>query len=604
MKIKRNSGYSRANENKPIKLVLDITTLDILCRYLLSDSSILRMNHLVNLRKLINIIDRTTYENDPEKKKRMDFLAKALEARLDFHLNDRDMIFIHVNGGIACDIDFIDYNRLDLNKNELVWVNQLITETLQYQFIYNRIDQIQDICTRFNASDYLHRGGIVKEFEALIDSLKNDFRHAKVDDNSIDMTFSLRDGIFESCVTDVYNIVTNPNRRLICGMIGLNDLVGGGFESGRVYMLFGLGGIGKSLTLLNLMTQIKKYNRNYKTKDPTKTPCIVLLTMENTVVETVTRLFSMSDTNNGTMGDYTVEEVLHILRTNGELYLNDNSPIDIVIKYKANKSVDTSYLYTLCEDLEDDGYEVICFIQDHVKRIRSVYGNSDIRLELGDIVNEMKVFAAEKDIPFISVSHLNRDAAKVMEDGAAKGATADLTMKMGKSNVGESLLMIDNLDCGIIINLEFDNEGNRYLCYNLIKMRDKVTRTYIAQPFMYGSTIKLVEDVGGVPMFKESLHVAPVMQRNTSIRTSSANTITNIENIINDDSDNAFSNATPSYDLNVTIEEPVVKERKIICPIYFFDDVKPDMEIANKMAEDVRARIASIKVEKNISIAN
>ena len=31
----------------------------------------------------------------------------------------------------------------------------------------------------------------------------------------------------------------------------------------------------------------------------------------------------------------------------------------------------TGYLYTLVEDLEDEGYETICLFQDHVKRIRS-----------------------------------------------------------------------------------------------------------------------------------------------------------------------------------------------------------------------------------------
>lgn len=601
MKIKRNIGFTNSMKDRPIKLVLDITTLDIMCRYVISSSSILRMNHVVNLKKMMTVLDRSTYENDPEKHKRVDFIMKALEARLDYHLTNKDMILAHVNGGLIYDLDFIDYNAPELNKNELAWIHQLVSETLQYQFIYDKIPQIQDICTRFNTSDYLHRGDIVREFEQLVDQLKNDFRHSKVDDNSNEMTFSLREGIFENCVEDVYNIVTNPSHRLICGMHGFNEMLGGGFESGRVYMLFGLGGIGKSLTLLNILTQIKKYNVNYQTKDPTKTPCVVLLTMENTIVETITRLFSLSDNGVGSMGDYSISEVLHILRTKGELKLDSNSPIDIVIKYRPNRSEDTSYFYTLCDDLEDDGYEVICFIQDHIKRIRSIYNSPDLRIELGDIVNEMKVFAADKDIPVISVSHLNRDASKIMEDGAAKGASVDLTLKLGKSNVGESLLMIDNLDCGIIINLDFDADGNRYLCYNLIKMRDKTSRTYIAQPFVYGSTIKLVEDVNGVPMFKETLHMAPGLQRNGSIRTRSASTIMNLDTIINDtdydDAENAFSNVPLYNDLNKTVEvEPVKKE--VFCPIYFIDNNKPDLRKLNAL----KNKIQKIKVPDVVSI--
>lgn len=49
-------------------------------------------------------------------------------------------------------------------------------------------------------------------------------------------------------------------------MVGLNYLLGGGFENARVYGFFGLQGEGKSLTLLNLALQLKKYNKTIKPK--------------------------------------------------------------------------------------------------------------------------------------------------------------------------------------------------------------------------------------------------------------------------------------------------------------------------------------------------
>ena len=42
-------------------------------------------------------------------------------------------------------------------------------------------------------------------------------------------------------------------------MQGFNELIGGGFESGRVYMLLGVAGIGKSMTLLNFINQYLIY---------------------------------------------------------------------------------------------------------------------------------------------------------------------------------------------------------------------------------------------------------------------------------------------------------------------------------------------------------
>ena len=153
-------------------------------------------------------------------------------------------------------------------------------------------------------------------------------------------------------------------------MQGLNEMIGGGFESGRVYMFLGTSGVGKSVTLLNLLYQLKIYNKQYRVKDPTKKPCVVLLTMENTVVETLTRLFDMVVDNSHGMQNYDLQDVIRLLREEGQLKITESSPIDIVIRYKANKSVDTSYLYTLYDNLEDQGYEPICLIQDHIKRLR------------------------------------------------------------------------------------------------------------------------------------------------------------------------------------------------------------------------------------------
>lgn len=592
MIVNKVSKYTKSAQSKPIKLNLDLMTYDILCRYILQNNAMLKMEHLVNLRKLLSIIDYSTYENDPDKVKRVNFLMKALEARLDNNINDRDIILTYINGGLSFPIDFLDYNRIDLSKDEILWVHNLISETLQYQFIYNSIDDIQDICTRFKTSDFANRGRIVDEFEQIIDSLKNEFRHSRINDNSIDMVFSLREGVFQSAVTDTWNLITNPSRRLITGMQGLNEMTGGGFESGRVYMLLGTSGVGKSITLLNLIYQIKRYNAHYKPKDPTKTPCIVLLTMENTVVETITRLFDLVIEGSHGMANYGVNDVINMLRSQGELVLNDSSPIDIVIKYKANKSVDTSYLYTLCDDLDDDGYEVICLVQDHVKRIRSIYGNSDVRLELGDVVNELKVFAAYKDIPVITNSHLNRDAARILEEAARK-ANQDAGKLLGKSNTGESMLMIDNLDCAMIITLDFDKEENRYMTFNLIKMRDKTARTYIAQPFNPGSTIRLMEDMGGIPQFKESIHTAPEIKKSSIIKMTGASSMfNNINDVIEitdeDVQNNSFS--SQKYTLDQNSYNP-----SIIKPIEFMIDkdlnMKNDIQMFRHQINNSRSEV-------------
>jgi hypothetical protein len=351
--------------------------------------------------------------------------------------------------------------------------------------------------------------------------------------------------------------MTDPSNILQTGMQGLNQLLGGGFESGRVYMFLGIAGVGKSLLLLNLMYQLRMYNGHYKTKDPTKQPCIVMLTMENSVIETISRLFNIIVQGRPDMKNYSLEEVINILKTDGKLVLDENLPIDIVIMYKANRSVDTSYLYDLDSDLSDDNYEMICLLQDHVKRIKSTDDFNDYRLELGAIVNEFKTFALYKDIPVITDGHLNREATRIIEEQSTKSNQIEIGMRLGKSNIGESLLMIDNLDFGFTVNNDYDDQGNKYLTFNSIKHRDKVQRTYIAQPFINNESPRLVEDLGGIPAFKEYLHLNSDINRVANVKTTAMNSlIDNAPKVVD-------VYGIPEYEEEID-EAPIIEEKKDI----------------------------------------
>lgn len=552
-----NSGKTSVKTDQKINIVFDLPALDLFCAYVLSENRFIRNSHLINMRNLIDLLDRDLYINDPEKIKRLDFIRKGLEGRITAKIKNPTILVKYISGGIS-EEESIDTKALpQMSTDEIAWIDETVSESLKYTFMYRKIDQIQDICTRFKAQDYRYRGSIVDEFEVLLSELNADFRRSRTDSLS-DITFTLRPGAFEEVVRDIYDQVTNPSRRLMVGMQGLNELTNGGFESGRTYLFFGTSGVGKSLTLLNLAYQIKKYNRNFKPKDPTKIPCVVILTMENTVQETVTRLFDLT-TASEDIANFSYEEVVRKLKEEGELYLTDDSPIDIIIKFKPSRSVDTGYLYELVEDLEDEGYECICMIQDHIKKIRSIYPQSDLRIELGEVVNEFKGFAAIKDIPILSDSHLNRDASRIIEEGA-RSNKQDLTRMLGRTNVGESMLMIDNCDCAFIINKDWDQDGKMYMVFSRIKFRDKSTgREYIAHPFVENSSIKLVEDFYmPVPAFKDSLHTPQNLITDSRVRNSEYSRIKDV------DDDNIFERMqfnNPAANISLPVIPEVVGER-------------------------------------------
>lgn len=505
---KRGSGKTINKSKKLLEINLDVNALDLFCSYVVSSNKNIRRGQLLSIRNLIELLDIDKYyKNSPEKIQRIEFIKSGLEARLVYNLKDTALICSHICGGLLTNEfkDLVD-RSYELNNDQIYWINETVSSALKYSFICEDIDNMLDVCTRFKAEDYKDRGAVVKEFQDITNAVQAKFRKVKVEDAS-ETIFSLKNGIFEEVVRDLHDQLTNPINRLVCGMQGVNEMLSGGFESGRVYMFFGLPGEGKSTTLLNLAYQIKKYNKNYKCKDITKTPCVVFLTMENSVRETVERLFNISATPDNII-NFSAEQVINLLRTEGELYLTDASPIDIVIKYKPGESVDTSYLYDLTEDLEDDGYEVVCLIQDYIKRIKSVYNTSgDLRLELGSIVNEFKTFATIKDIPVISASQLNRDATRHIDE-ARRVTKADLVRLLGRSNIGESMLMLENIDGGYMIAPEYEATTNhKYLGIQRIKARYKVNdREFIYQPYVINNGIKLIEDEYlAEPLFKTSM---------------------------------------------------------------------------------------------------
>ncbi len=558
-------GFSVVKSDKKLDMNLDLRTLDIMCKCVVSDNLTIRRGQLINLRNLIYLLNENAYINDAEKSKRVSFIKKGIEARIEYNLTDPYMIITHIYGGIL-DNEIINLDEFKgLATSEIAWMNNMVSEALKFSHAYHNAEILLDICSRLRAADYGSKAEIVKEFEEAINKTQNDFRRAKNEDQT-EAIFSLRDGYFENAMYDTYNTLKSPRRKLVTGMQGMNDMLGGGFENERCYVYFGLPGEGKSSVILNMIYQIKKHNKDYRTKDPTKRPCVVLLTMENTMTESVERLFGMA-TGKQSMIDFTPENAIDMLRTEGELYLTDDSPIDLIIKFKPTNSVDTSYLYTLTEDLEDQGLEVIAMFQDYIGRIKSIERYQDSRLEYGAVVDEFKTFAEIKDIPIITVAQLNRDASKHIDEGR-KASKADLVRLIGRSNISESMLILNNIDAGFLIAPETNQAGERYLGVQRIKIRYNAgDREFVYLPFL-GNTLKLQEDFGGLPIFKTTMRpeTAPGFNMSGPLQSQyQTNTIMDMGQIMKsvENEDNIFSTKVVS-----SMDELTSSQNTIVRPAY------------------------------------
>jgi hypothetical protein len=154
-------------------------------------------------------------------------------------------------------------------------------------------------------------------------------------------------------------------------------------------------------------------------------------------------------------------------------------------------------LYTIIDDLSDEGKEVVLLALDYIKRIRPAEKGRDEKEELKNISNELKSLAIEYDIPVVTGHQLNRAGAGVI-DAAMQANKEDLGKFLGRSNVGSAWEVVENSDVVIIINVEKKRQtGQYYLTFKRVKIRykDMSDLSYFNHPFAMESRMQLLDDI-------------------------------------------------------------------------------------------------------------
>lgn len=397
------------SEDKKLPMKFDISMLNMCIGYVFKKSTQITRKSLMNMKKLFDIIDENCYVGNDQLLLRFEFIKHALDAMLGKGF-ETEQVIINYCSELATDKKIFDevvknlpvYTKI--NYEEIKYINKAIEDRLKYYFIYNYKDMLYDTVEQIDSGEYRSFAEVNEKIANICTELITHTRRVK----NIDSTneFSLGDENFETTLMDVVTTLKNPSRQIVTGIQKLNEILSPGFMSGRLYIFMGLPGGFKSGMLLKVLRDTKKFNSDIQVKKPGKKPCVLMITMENDVNETVERLFNMivSDEN---IRKFTPKQVVKLIKDNGELTVNNNNEMDIIIRYYPNRSIDTSDIYTIIDDLADEGKEVVLFLLDYIKRIRPAEKGKDEKEELKNITNELKTLALNYDIPVVT-AHQNR----------------------------------------------------------------------------------------------------------------------------------------------------------------------------------------------------
>ena len=96
----RRDKYSQKyikNKDLKIDVQFDITELELLCSYIISENRSIRRGNIINLRNLLGIIDMNNYAGDQTRLDMIAFIEKGIEAMREFGATEDDCKFVHKN---------------------------------------------------------------------------------------------------------------------------------------------------------------------------------------------------------------------------------------------------------------------------------------------------------------------------------------------------------------------------------------------------------------------------------------------------------------------------------------------------------------------------
>ena len=372
--------------------------------------------------------------------------------------------------------DFVKYHKMLTSKNSFIQALDLISEDEDCQNLKDTVENMYKISSQ-----------MVSDYNSIqVNSTSNVFDTS----NMVQMEFVVAQ-------TQDYRDSSNV---ILTGIRSLNTMLSPGLLPGCVYVFEGLPGNYKSGILLEMMVDTCRFNPNLKTMTGGKTPVSLYITMENTMTQTIGRLWSILFPNADiTMFTATeaAEMIQNALQVNG---------CKAVILYYGYRTKSTEDIDSIISSLNNDDQHVVALFFDYLKRIRSARDDAMVKnsekLELGAIINEFKAIAATHQIPVVTGHQLNRQAAAAIDALVAKGGFDKTSTVLGASTTANSWDIQETADFVAILNIENDG-SQRMLMIKAVKQRDKKTDatdssrmvSAIRHPFISSNSFALQTDI-------------------------------------------------------------------------------------------------------------
>ena len=452
--------------------------------------------NLRNLQQLLNKSNFTHYQTKGVIIKRVNFLKKALKAKLDEQLEDEGLIISYCRPDTPDPITDEIINNLQkykqLNNREIAFLNGMVEDRLKFGIIQTKINDLKDIIAKIEDGDYSTYAQANLMVTDWINNYKTLSREISTSASRNEIRFG--DEKIKDRIRDVLKRLGSTSSIIITGLQMFNEMLSPGLRPEKLYVLLGLPGGFKSAMLLKLGLDCIKYNsKSYRPKDPSCKPAALYITLENTNEESFARAYNMLCTADD-IENHNVDEIYDSMKDSGVL-MNPN--MDFIMLYRPNMSISTRDVRNYIDDYKSQGIEICLLIVDYIGRIHSEQRAANEKEELKNVTNELKNIAVDYFIP-VATAHQGNRAGLSVANAAKREGKSDIGKLLDSEYTGSAIEVLQNADMQLFIYLERRvSDGRLFLSFNRSKerYRPQSKLSYFCQPFDVDNEIKLVDDI-------------------------------------------------------------------------------------------------------------
>lgn len=242
--LKRNKDVNL--EALPIPIKFDVSRMTMFCGYVVDVTNpLITKTNLDRARELFSRLEENMYAFDDQLSIRREFILNALEARIVDKISNRDVLLNYCRNA-ASDLDkveeLIDAVNTKYGKmpdSEVKYVTGVISQKNRYGFVYGSKPLFEGFFEKVDMGEFRSDEVMMEEFTKLMNSTVSTLRKISHVDST--NAFNLSDR-FVNVVTKTVEEYRTPSFKLQTGVQYLNQILGGGFEKKRLYLLLGLTG--------------------------------------------------------------------------------------------------------------------------------------------------------------------------------------------------------------------------------------------------------------------------------------------------------------------------------------------------------------------------